>query len=135
MTDEPGTEPLAFAGLPNEEAASAVISRDYGHDIVAMSALLTLVVEMLSHDWNVPACGLNRTVVETVIGLFVKAAKTFRSIQVLTQRGLTDDANALMRVLMETNAAILYILQKRSREPSRERAGAVSLHAKCCGSP
>jgi hypothetical protein len=48
-------------------------------------------------------------------GLLAKAAKTFRSIQLRSERGLHDDANALVRVLMETTVAIMFILQKSSQ--------------------
>ncbi len=51
-----------------------------------------------------------------MIGLLAKASKTFRSIQFLSERGLHEDANALVRVLMETTVAIAFILQKKSKE-------------------
>jgi hypothetical protein len=48
--------------------------------------------------------------------LLTKACKTFKSIQVLCERGLHEDADALVRVLLETTAAILYILREKSTE-------------------
>ncbi len=50
-----------------------------------------------------------------MIGLLTKGCKNFRSIQILCERGLHDDASALVRVLMETTVAVLFILQKASR--------------------
>jgi Family of unknown function (DUF5677) len=105
-----------MSALPHEAAVAAEIATRYSASVLAMTALLGVVVDMLSVDWEVPTRGLNRTVVFTVIGLLVKACKTFRSIQILIERGLAADANALMRVLMEATVAILYILQKQSRE-------------------
>lgn len=108
--------PKPLSALPHEADVASDIATRYSASLDAMTALLVVVVNMLSVDWEVPTRGLNRTVVFTVIGLLVKACKTFRSIQVLIERGLTADANALMRVLMETIVAILYILQKQSRQ-------------------
>jgi uncharacterized protein DUF5677 len=51
-----------------------------------------------------------------MLGLLTKACKAFRSIQILCERGLHDDANALARVLMETTVAISFILQTKSKE-------------------
>jgi hypothetical protein len=113
---EPSNPPIPMSALPHETEVAADISTRYSASLDAMTALLGVVVNMLSVDWEVPTRGLNRTVVFTVVGLLVKACKTFRSIQVLIERGLTTDANALIRVLMETTVAILYILQKQSRQ-------------------
>ncbi len=63
--------------------------------------------------------GLNRMVAFTVVALLMKAAKTFRSIQLLAERGLTDDAFVLVRTLYETSVAIMFILQKNSRVRAR----------------
>ena len=84
----------------------------------AMTKLHDAVVAMMSAgSWTIQnKRGLNPVVVQTMIGLLTKASKTFRAIQVLCERGLQDDANALVRVLMETTVAIAFILQKKSKE-------------------
>jgi hypothetical protein len=51
-----------------------------------------------------------------MMGLLTKAMKTFRSLQILCERGLYDDASALARVLLETTIAIAFILQKKSKQ-------------------
>ncbi|MBI1874655.1 MAG: hypothetical protein HYS05_12345 [Acidobacteria bacterium] len=51
-----------------------------------------------------------------MMGLLTKACKTFRAVQILCERGLHEDASALVRVLMETTIAIAFILQKKSKE-------------------
>jgi Family of unknown function (DUF5677) len=54
-----------------------------------------------------------------MMGLLTKACKTFRSIQILCERGLIYDADALTRVLMENTVAISFILQKKPSERVR----------------
>jgi hypothetical protein len=71
---------------------------------------------MTAGSWTIGRRGINRAVILTMLGLLTKACKTFRSIQILCERGLTEDANALTRVLMENYIAIAFILQKRPRE-------------------
>ena len=53
---------------------------------------------------------------ETDAQVEIAQKKTFRSIQILCERGLYDDASALARVLLETTVAIAFILQKKSKE-------------------
>jgi hypothetical protein len=60
--------------------------------------------------------GTNPFTIEIILGLVTKACKTFRSIQILGERGLREDANALVRVLLETTVAVLFILQRRRRD-------------------
>jgi hypothetical protein len=48
--------------------------------------------------------------------VLTKAVKTFRAVQLLSERGLHEDASSLVRVLMETTVAVAFILQKRSKE-------------------
>jgi hypothetical protein len=82
------------------------------------SRLSDAVVAMWSAgSWTIQnKRGLSPKVVETMMGLLAKASKTFRAIQILCERGLHDDAKALVRVLIETTVAIAFILQKKSRE-------------------
>ena len=46
-------------------------------------------------------------------------ARSFRSIQILCERGLHDDASALVQVLMETTVAVMLILRKASKRRPR----------------
>jgi hypothetical protein len=62
---------------------------------------------------------LDEIVVWTVIGLYAKALKTFRAIQIVSEAGLSQDAIALNRVLFENTLAILFILQRNSRLRAR----------------
>jgi hypothetical protein len=83
-----------------------------------MTSLHDAVIAMMSAgSWTIQKSrGVSPFVVQTMIGLLTKASKTFRSVQVLSERGLHDDANALVRVLMETTVAIAFILQKKSKQ-------------------
>jgi len=106
--------------LPHEAEVIADIARKYRAELDAMAALHDAVVGMMSAGaWTIGSRGLDGPVVETAIGLLTKACKTFRSIQILCERGLIDDANALVPVLMENTSAIAFILQKKPRERAR----------------
>lgn len=74
---------------------------------------------MSSGQWIIGKRGINRIVLETILGLLTKACKTFRSIQILCERGLIGDADALVRMLMENTVAIAFILQEKPRERAR----------------
>lgn len=106
--------------LPHEAEVTAEIATKYRAQLDAMAALHDATIGMLKVGaWKPSKPGLDRVVVETMIGLLTKACKTFRSIHILCERGLHEDANALVRVLMETTVAVLFILQKKSRERAR----------------
>jgi hypothetical protein len=104
--------------LPHEAEVIAEIGKKYRVQLDAMTALHDAVVSMMTAgSWTVSKTrGLAPFVAETMMGLLTKACKTFRAIQVLSERGLHEDASALVRVLMETTIAIAFILQKKSRE-------------------
>jgi hypothetical protein len=106
--------------LPHEAEVIADIASRYRNELDAMTGLHDAVVGMMSVGrWTIGKRGLDALVIETTLGLLTKACKTFRSIQILCERGLIDDANALVRVLMENTVAITYILQKNPRERVR----------------
>jgi hypothetical protein len=106
--------------LPHEGEVAAEIAVKYRVQLHAMVALHDAVVGMLTAgSWRIGRPGLDSVVVETMVGLLIKACKTFRSIHILCERGLQEDASALVRVLMETAVAVLFILQKKSRERAR----------------
>src|SRR5690348_11510722 len=96
----------------------AEIGMKYRVQLNGMTALHDTVVSMVSaRSWTIrKRRGVNPFVVKTMMGLLAKAGKTFRAIQILCERGFREDANALVRVLMETTVAIIFILQKRSKE-------------------
>lgn len=106
--------------LPHEAEATAEIATKYRAQLDAMTALHDPAISLLkAGSWTIGKPGLDRVVVETMIGLLTKACKTFRSIHILCERGLYEDANALVRVLMETTIAVIFILQKKSRDRAR----------------
>ena len=104
--------------LPYETEVSTEIAAKHRVQLDAMTKLHDAVVVMMSAgSWTIQNTrGLNPVVVQTMMGLLTKASKTFRAIQVLCECGLHEDANALVRVLMETTVAIAFILQKKSKE-------------------
>ena len=103
--------------LPHEAEVTAEIATKYRTQLDAITALHDAVMSMLTADsWTIGKPGLDRVVVITMMGLLTKACKTFRSIHILCERGLHKDADALVRVLMETTVAVLFILQKKPRE-------------------
>lgn len=106
--------------LPHEVEVIADIAAKFRTELDAMTELHNAVIGMMSNgSWTYSKPGLNRHVVETILGLLTKACKTFRAIQILCERGLIEDANVLTRVLMENTVAIIFILQTKSRERAR----------------
>lgn len=107
--------------LPHETEVMAEIATKYHTQLDAMTGLHDAVVSMMTaSSWTISRRqGLNSIVAETIIGFLTKAIKTFRSIQILCERGLHEDAHALVRVLMETTVVVMFILQKKSRERVR----------------
>lgn len=108
----------AEASRRREAAVEAEIAQKYRVHLEAMIGLHDAVTAMLcAGTWTITKRrGVNPFVVTTMIGLLTKATKTFRAIQILCQRGLYQDAGALVRVLMETTVAIGFILQKNSKQ-------------------
>jgi Family of unknown function (DUF5677) len=104
--------------LPHEAEVMAEIATKYRVELDGMTALHDTVVGMMTAgQWMIrKRRGVSPFVVKTTMGLLTKACKTFRATQILCERGFREDANALVRVLMETTVAILFILQKRSKE-------------------
>ncbi|MGH9160428.1 MAG: DUF5677 domain-containing protein [Vicinamibacteraceae bacterium] len=72
---------------------------------------------MTAEQWTIRRrSGTSPFTIDIIRGLLTKSCKTFRSIQSLCERGLHEDANALVRVLLETSVAVLFILQRRRRD-------------------
>ncbi len=95
---------------------TGAIGSRYRNQLDAMTGLHDAVLGMMRAQWTLGKPDLNGTIIYTVIGLLTKACKTFKSIQCLCERGFHEDADALVRVLLEPTAAILYILQDKSTE-------------------
>ena len=104
--------------LPHEAEVIAEIATKYRTQLAAMTGLHDAVVSMMTQgSWTIRRTrGLAPFVVQTMMGLLIKACKTFRAVQLLCERGFHDDASALVRVLMETAIAIVFILQKKPKE-------------------
>jgi hypothetical protein len=107
--------------LPHEAEVRTAIAQQHRVKIDAMTNLHNAVVAMMmAGSWTVTKRrGVSPLVAQTMMGLLTKACKTFRAIQELCERGLHEDANALVRVLLETTVTVLYILQKNSRQRMR----------------
>jgi hypothetical protein len=107
--------------LPDEDRAKAEIAETLKPCAAEMNRLLEVALTLI------PSSGFRATrtaqvdeiVVWTIIGLYVKALKTFRSIEIVCQSGLTQDAIALLRVHFETTVAILFILQRNTKLRAR----------------
>lgn len=107
--------------LPDEERSRSEIAAVLKFHTVEMNRLLETALKLI------PSSGFKATrssrvdqiVVYTIIGLYVKALKTFRAIQVACEGGLTQDGISLLRVLFETTVAILFILQRNTRLRAR----------------
>jgi hypothetical protein len=104
--------------LPHEVEASNEIALRYRAQLDAMTRLHDGVMMLTAGSWTRSKPGLNSLVMETTIGLLTKAGKTFRAIQILSDRGLHDDANALVRVLMETPSPSC-LFSRGNRESAR----------------
>lgn len=104
--------------LPDEPQVAAAIAARHARDLAAMTSLHDAVVGMMTAgQWTIRrTTGTKPFTIEILMGLLTKACKTFRSIQILCERGLHEDANALVRVLLETTVAVLFILQNRRRD-------------------
>ena len=106
--------------LPHEADIFADIATSYRNELVAMTGLHDAVVSMMSAgSWTIRKRGLDRIVIETMAGLLTKALKTFRAMQILSERGLIEDSDALLRVMLENTMVIAFILQKKHRERVR----------------
>ncbi len=89
--------------LPAELEVTQEIAAKWPGEINNMTGLHDAVVSMMTAgSWTIGKTrGLDRKVILTILGLLTKACKTFRSIQILCERGLIEDADALTRVLLE----------------------------------
>ena len=71
-------------------------------------------------EWKIENTrGIDRWIVFLMAGLLAKAFKTYRGILALCELGLGNDAAVLLRQLLETDAAIHWVLQKNTRRRAR----------------
>ena len=93
--------------LPKETQAKAYLKTHYAPDFTTMTGLHDLATTMAQAPITITKMrGLDRQVIDTAFGVYVKACKQYRSIQVLCEHGLTGDAQALTRNLGETMIAV-----------------------------
>ena len=103
--------------LPHEDAGRAQVQASLGAKLAEMGQLLNLAFTVVPQGgFTVNRTrGLDRTVVHVSVGLFIKACKTYRSVILLCQAGLTEDAFVVARGLFETALAVFWILKTASR--------------------
>ena len=104
--------------LPDETEVAAAVAAKHAKELAAMSELHDAVVGMMTVDqWTIRhTTGTKPFTIAIIMGLLTKSCKTFRSIQILCERGLHEDADALVRVLLETTVGVMFILQSRRRD-------------------
>jgi Family of unknown function (DUF5677) len=101
--------------LPREtEVREEYLQPHYADDFATMTAVLDLALRMTQPPIRImKARGLHRQAIDTSFGVFVKTCKQYRSIQLLCQHGLPEDAQALTRNLGETTIALYFLLRHR----------------------
>jgi hypothetical protein len=101
--------------LPREtEVKEAYLQHHYGTDFATMTDVLELALRMTQAPIRITKPrGLDRQVIDVSFGVFVKACKQYRSIQILCEHGLPEDAQALTRNLGETMIALYFLLRHR----------------------
>jgi hypothetical protein len=103
--------------LPSEAAVAQHIAVQFQQQFQSMEELHNAVVGMFGGPWHITKPrGTSRFTVETVAGLLTKACKTYRAVHMVCAAGLGTDGGVLARSLFETTIAILFIMQKRSKE-------------------
>jgi hypothetical protein len=103
--------------LPHETEVQAEIAGRFSKELTAMTALHDAVMKLLlAGQWTMGKEGYNQFAINAMMGFLAKSAKTFRAIQILNERGLHEDANACVRVLIETMAVVTFILEKDSMQ-------------------
>ncbi len=100
--------------LPNEGSVRAELARAHNSDFAKMNSLHALAVSVIDPKVTIRQTpGIDGAVVKVSLGLFVKACRQFRSIQLLCEAGLGSDAHALTRNLFETSLALLFVARRR----------------------
>ena len=99
--------------LPNEEEQSALCRQQHAELFRTCNRWLGLGVRFIR--------GLEKVQKSSVVVLllFVKATKTFRSVLLMCERGLCENAQVLLRVLTEILIDLKYILRENIGRRSR----------------
>lgn len=106
--------------LPGEREARRECYPNHKDSFDLNDDLLKAAVRITSVDY-VTLEDLSEEAATVLLGLYAKACKTFRAIQVLCLFGLEEDANGLLRVLAETLINMFY-MDSDSRELREKRA-------------
>jgi len=102
--------------LPDEVEAREKLTQLFSSEFARMSELHDLAVGIVSFPLTIESApDLDRSTADVALGLYVKALRQFRAIQLLCEGGLGTDAWALARNLFETTLALCFVLQPRFR--------------------
>jgi hypothetical protein len=109
--------------LPNERANRALVRARSKMLLSQATDLHRVAVAVLQQSLGgaeqsglrIPNSHIDSTVVFVALGLYVKACKQHRSVQLLARAGLSPDALAIARNLFETTLALVFILRKQIR--------------------
>lgn len=108
--------------LPGEEEATRQVERDYNRQLLFTEAALDLALKAVDETCgrNIPCSSEDEVrFFQVLFGLFVKAIKACRSIQLLCSRGLASDSGALLRVIIETLISIKWICKEEHLNRTR----------------
>jgi hypothetical protein len=107
--------------LPYEDAVAGQVPREVQDLLERLDAALAFAICLLDKGGITitKTRGLRSSVVNVVLGLFVKACRTLRAIRRLAALGFAEDAFVLARSLFETTVAIAWILQRSSQSRAR----------------
>lgn len=94
--------------LPEEDITSKQAQQKYKPYFEFCDELLGLAIEMTDKD-RLKIFEKELVFAIVALGLYSKACKTFRAIHILCAKPLGEDANTLLRVLMETSINVYYI--------------------------
>lgn len=107
--------------LPEEAKRAAQVRSAHNEALEEMRRAGVPIATMFqAGEWKIGNTrGLERWIVFVLAGLLAKAFKTYRGILALCELGLGNDAAVLLRQLLETDAAIHWLLQKDTRRRSK----------------
>lgn len=108
--------PIPMYGLPEEAVGRHAVIATHAKELLAMTETLRLSLALIASGGIhfKPARGLDESVVPVIVGLYTRACRLFRSIQIVAEAGLAENAETLNRTLFEMLVLIGWILQKHS---------------------
>lgn len=99
---------------PDETEARAKLRTVFEEEFDQLAALQVLSVSLIPFPLRIDSHStIDRSVVDVALGLYVKACRQIRGIQLLCEAGLGSDAYALTRHLFETTLALSFVLSPR----------------------